>query len=294
MKRLNCPCCESVLTFLVEKDFVEYLCEACDHTYFTSEREITAHDYEKSTKYADYYSGKPPFLWYHKRALKAVKAIPFSPRVLDFGCYDGFFVKRMLDNGIDAYGCDWNNQALATGGELFGIADRLSRDGEGVYDAITALEVIEHFEDPNVFMSIVTRRLKSDGFLIISCPNKNAVYRPSTDAPPHHFSRFSTKSLATLVARYGYDLCVHNVEYSFAQLLRNFIGDRMRSGSTNIEVDFHKERIENGIAYNLARGLANRIIPAIGILALPIDVMMRIIGRPYIAQLLIARKREVA
>jgi len=270
------------------------LCEACDHTYFTSERSITAQDYEESNKYADYYSGDPPYLWYHKHALKVTKSIAQEARVLDFGCYDGFFVKRMLDNGIDAYGCDWNREALAAGGKKFGIADRLMHDAEGSFDAITSLEVIEHFEDPNIFMGLVTGLLKDSGQLILSCPNKNSAYRPSTDAPPHHFSRFSANSLATLIGRYGYDVRVHKVEYSFLQMLRNYAGDRMRSASTNIDGDVERKDVENGLLYITLRQMANKIIPTLNALSMPMNIGMWALGKPYIAQFLVAKKRSMS
>ena len=290
MKTAVCPCCTQPLTLVDQGEYIEFLCSHCDHTYFKSERGITAKDYENSDKYADYYTGTPPFLWYHKKALNAVQALPKESRVLDFGCYDGFFVKRMMDNQINAFGCDWNSKALEAGGKRFNIANRLGHDGEGVYDAVVALEVIEHFEDPNVFMEVASKLLTKGGSLFLSCPNKNAVYRPSTDQPPHHFSRFSTKSLATIVTRYGFEVTRQEVEYSFPQMTRNFIGDRMRSRSTNVDDNPKPEKIEDSGLYTALRKAANKIVPVAETVSSPLSVVMKALGKPYIAQFLEAKK----
>ena len=285
-----CPCCTHPLGLIGQDDYTEFFCGNCDHTYFVSEHGITAKDYEDSDKYADYYTGEPPFLWYHKQALKAVRTLPVGSRVLDFGCFDGFFVKRMIDHQVDAYGCDWNSKALKAGGARFDIADRLSLDGEGIYDAVVALEVIEHFEDPNVFMDVVSRLLTKGGSLILSCPNKNAVYRPSTDVPPHHFSRFSTNSLKTIVSRYEFEVGRQNVEYSFPQMTRNYVGDRMRSRSTNVAAGPAPGKVEDSGLYVGLRKAANTIVPIAETVSIPLSFMMKTFKKPYIAQFLEAKK----
>ncbi|SMX45312.1 class I SAM-dependent methyltransferase [Octadecabacter ascidiaceicola] len=291
MKSTDCPCCTQPLSLVGQGKYTEFLCSECDHTYFKSESGISAEDYENSDKYADYYTGAPPFLWYHKQALKAAQTLPRGSRVLDFGCYDGFFVKRMLDNDVDAYGCDWNLKALEAGGRKFDIGNRLSSDGEGLYDAVIALEVIEHFEDPNVFMEVASKLLKSGGSLFLSCPNKNAVYRPSTDQPPHHFSRFSANSLETIVSRYGFDVTRQEIEYSFPQMTRNFIGDRMRSRSTNVDESPKPGKVDDSGLYVTLRKTANKIVPIAEAVSTPLSAVMKAINKPYIAQFLEAKKK---
>ena len=289
----NCPCCSADLQFIQEDPYLEFVCANCDHIYFVSPNSITSSDYEDSEKYQDYYSGKPPFLWYHKHALHAASKLGAKARVLDFGCYDGFFVRKMIDAGVDAFGCDWNNKAIAAGKSKFRLEDRLSSEIDDTFDAVVALEVIEHFEDPNVFLEIASKKLKKGGSLIISCPNKNSVYRPSTDSPPHHFSRFSKRSLLTILEAQGYSVEVHEIEYSFIQMARNFIGDRLRASSTNVDaVSNHAQtRVKsNSSTYNWLRNFANISVPIVGKILKPIDLIMKLFNLPYIAQFVVARK----
>lgn len=45
---------------------------------------------------------------------------------------------------------------------------------ESQYDLVTAMEVIEHVADPQAFIDDLAARLKPDGLLILSTPNKTA------------------------------------------------------------------------------------------------------------------------
>ena len=45
---------------------------------------------------------------------------------------------------------------------------------EGQYDLVTAMEVIEHVADPQAFVDHLAARLKPEGLLILSTPNKTA------------------------------------------------------------------------------------------------------------------------
>jgi 2-polyprenyl-6-hydroxyphenyl methylase/3-demethylubiquinone-9 3-methyltransferase len=44
----------------------------------------------------------------------------------------------------------------------------------GQYDLVTSMEVIEHVADPQAFTSALANRLKPDGLLILSTPNRTA------------------------------------------------------------------------------------------------------------------------
>lgn len=289
MTTLACPCCEAQMPLVTDGDYPEFFCSNCDHVHFENPAGISAEEYENSEKYQDYYSGQPPFLWYHKQALQILGDMPPGRRILDFGCFDGFFVRSMRDAGLDAYGCDWNRLAVARGKEAFGLEDRLSRDPDGTYDVIVALEVIEHFTDPRAFFAAITPHLAPDGMIVLSCPNKNALYRPGTDCPPHHFSRFSMNSLRTAVEAHGFSTLTQRAEMSSFQLLRNFIGDRMRKQHA-----FQKAHDtaggSRGERYQTLRWAANAGAGASRIALMPVDAVLRAAGQRYLAQLIWAKR----
>lgn len=281
-----CPCCGTPPNLVDNAGYAEFACTNCDHVWFESDTKRMSHDiYENSVKYQEYYVGKPPHLWHHRKALDYILRHKPDARLLDFGCFDGFFVKRMLDAGIDAYGCDWNRTATEYGAAEFQLGDRLSRDPDGLFDAIVALEVIEHFENPQDFIDIVRPHLASEALLILSCPNKNALYRPRTDAPPHHFSRFSKSSLRHLLERNHARILCHEHEMSSFQLLRNALGDTIRQ---NVPL-LGEEGAEAGDAHGLRnlKQLANALSGAASLVSRPIDIVMHGLGFAYISQFVV-------
>lgn len=244
--------------------------------------------YENSEKYETYYVGNPPFQWYHRKALQYLQRTACGKRVLDFGCFDGFFTAKLVEAGFDAHGSDWNRKAIAHGRKVHGLGDRLFRDPHGQYDAIIALEVIEHFTDPNDFLYVVLHHLAPDGALIISCPNKNSLYRPKTDAPPHHFSRFSQKSLVSLLDRHGLQVEIHEREMSTFQLLRNFIGDSMRRDAPLLNED-SEPKITSAHIHSL-KLVANRIANTASLVLRPVDSLAHALGLSYLSQFVVAKR----
>lgn len=286
----QCPCCLELGKLVVAAAYTEYICDGCRHTWFVSPHAaVDQKNYENSEKYDEYYVGKPPFLWYHKKSLEYLLRNAPEARILDFGCFDGFFTKRLVSSGLNAFGCDWNRRAIEYGRVEFGLDERLKRDPEGLYDVIVALEVIEHFEDPNVFFDIVLPHLSRSGTIVLSCPNKDSVYRPKTDAPPHHFSRFSNESLATLSERRGFVIEIHNNEMSSFQLMRNILGDVIRSDvpllGKNSEPSDKANTRRLKYAANQVSGLASLALKLI-------DIPLHAFGFSYLSQFIVIRKKQ--
>jgi SAM-dependent methyltransferase len=283
-----CPCCGLHAELVGHSAFSEYYCNACDHTFFSASCSVNASNYTESAKYQDYYVGASPNLWYHRIALNLIKQY-FGAKVLDFGCFDGFFVRRMVDCDIDAWGCDWNHLAIARGREAFELGDRLQTSFDCSFDIVTALEVIEHFEDPRDFMELVSKLQRVDGLLVLSCPNRNAIYRPRTDEPPHHFSRFSTNSLKNLVEQYGYEVMQQETEISVYQLLRNYVGDQIRGERSDLEEKGASN--QRGASYKFLRTSANVLSILMIPLLVPVDFFLKTLGVRYLSQVLIARRK---
>lgn len=101
--------------------------------------------------------------------------------ILDLGCGNGSLVKRLLDDGFNAYGTDASesgiNLASQSYPDRFALQD-LSKDelpekfSELTFDTIISTEVIEHLYDPRKFASFCKTILKENGGgeLIITTP----------------------------------------------------------------------------------------------------------------------------
>jgi len=88
-----------------------------------------------------------------------------------------------------------NISYLAMDGCLLGFKD-------SIFDIAVSLEVIEHLEDQDKFVSEVKRVLKNDGIAIISTPNKEVVKIEGTALNPSHIKELTFKEFKKMLNKY--------------------------------------------------------------------------------------------
>lgn len=100
-------------------------------------------------------------------------------RILDLGCGTGAWLERLADNGFkNLHGVDADTsqntgiRATVTQANLDapGWEEKL-----GNYDLITAIEVLEHLENPGQFLTQITYLLDDNGQLLLTTPNVHSV-----------------------------------------------------------------------------------------------------------------------
>lgn len=100
-------------------------------------------------------------------------------RILDLGCGTGAWLERLADNGYEnLHGVDADTdqnagiRATVTQANLdaAGWEEKL-----GSYDLITAIEVLEHLENPGQFLTQVAHLLNDHGQLLLTTPNVHSV-----------------------------------------------------------------------------------------------------------------------
>lgn len=100
---------------------------------------------------------------------------------LDVGCGAGLLAEPLSRLGARVTAVDAAPELIeaalahASGAELaidyrVGGVEQIG----GQYDLVTSMEVIEHVADPQGFVEALARRLKPDGLLILSTPNRTA------------------------------------------------------------------------------------------------------------------------
>jgi SAM-dependent methyltransferase len=119
----------------------------------------------------------------HESLFKRIGSLPgIGPDtpVLDLGCGSGAWLNRLSRNGFRVlHGVDQSPPDAPIGNAIVRSAD-LERDddlglGEKAYDLITAIEVIEHLENPGKLFSHVARHLADSGFFLMTTRNINSV-----------------------------------------------------------------------------------------------------------------------
>jgi 2-polyprenyl-6-hydroxyphenyl methylase / 3-demethylubiquinone-9 3-methyltransferase len=106
-------------------------------------------------------------------------------KVLDVGCGAGLLCEPLARLGGDVTGVDAapENIAVAAAHANAGGLKIEYRAGEigqqklGLFDVVTSMEVIEHVADPAAFLTQLLARLKPDGLLLLSTPNRTAASR---------------------------------------------------------------------------------------------------------------------
>ena len=119
----------------------------------------------------------------HESLIEKVLQIPVNleTSVLDLGCGSGAWLARLVRHGFtDLRGVDNGSMVpMAAGsGYTCSQADLDHPDlglGDAKFGLITAIEVIEHVENPGHLLGHVRRHLAADGYFLLTTPNVHSV-----------------------------------------------------------------------------------------------------------------------
>jgi len=113
----------------------------------------------------------------YQRALKLAN-VRSGAKVLDIGCKHAFLCDYLAEKGMncDYYGLDISGKVIESVKHkkgTFQTCDIMKGlpFGDGQFDYIFCLEVLEHVENPTFLLNQFERVLKDDGMLLLSVPN---------------------------------------------------------------------------------------------------------------------------
>jgi len=145
-------------------------------------------------------------------------------RVLDLGCGNGTLTARLHSAGYEVTGVDHSSSGIALAREAHpGISfarhdlhDDLPASHVGKYDAVVAVEVIEHLLLPRRLVEAATAALRPGGTFVVTTPYhgylKNLMLALTDKFDEHwaplrdygHVKFFSRRTLTQLFQEYGY------------------------------------------------------------------------------------------
>ncbi len=187
-------------------DITEHRCRQCGLLYFLPAAAGSEDLYRQLQELPWYYSeGK----WEHHAALRD---IPANAAVLEVGCGFGSFLDLVQERRhADAKGIDLSSAAIEVAQSqrrpvaVEDVVDLAAREPE-TYDVVCAFQVLEHVADPRKFLDACVRLLKPGGRLCIGVPNNDGYLGKQQldvallNQPPHHITRWGTRTLTSLVS----------------------------------------------------------------------------------------------
>lgn len=137
-------------------------------------------------------------------------------KLLDVGCSTGWFMQHAKSKGLDVYGVELSKYAVDKAISALGkehVQNSLLEEStfkENDFDIIYSNQVIEHTPDPVLFLSVITKYLKSSGILVLGTPNGDslAMHRLGGNwasvQKPDHIVFFNPTNLRSTLEKQGY------------------------------------------------------------------------------------------
>ncbi len=153
-------------------------------------------------------------------------------RVLDVGCGNGRYIRRMNSLGWRCEGVEFNETAVnvcrQAGLKVFHGELKNAHFADDFFDLVTARQLIEHLPDPIGFVQEITRILKPGGRFVVITPNNLSLgkklfgKRWFANEVPRHLVLFNADSLSMLLTKYGYRLVSRQTSSSPKMLLNSW------------------------------------------------------------------------
>ena len=150
---------------------------------------------------------------------------PPPARVLDVGCFGGYFMTMLKSAGYDVHGVEASEAIASYAREKTGLPIKAGMYvkemfGHEEFDVITLLHVFEHMPDPVDTLSIVRYHLRHGGFVVIDVPSlRNPLmllysltrinyivtrFRAWSAINPQHIAYYRPDSLRRVLGRAGF------------------------------------------------------------------------------------------
>lgn len=178
-----------------------FKCDKCYYEfYYPFDIEGDGEFYHQLGKLSWYYMNDK---WEHQASLKFITQ---NSKVLEIGCGNGAFLRKLKDRGIEAEGLELNTDAVKKCQKnslrvYEKTIEDFSQDKKNeLYDIVCSYQVLEHIVKPKQFLESAISVLKPGGLLIIAVPNNDSFIKedifPILNMPPHHFGLYGKNHLS--------------------------------------------------------------------------------------------------
>lgn len=252
----NCDFCGNLSDFLYQinrfqKPFSVYRCSQCGLIFQNPIPDVS----EIETFYEQgYYEGTSNFSYEDERKTEQFSfyvwnarikklnqsILSFSPNqdknFLDIGCSFGGLLKAAEKKGFCSYGIELSDFSRTVSDGFF--PGRVFKNfleanfTSNFFDAITLIEVVEHLENPSVYLEKIYQLLKPGGLVLIQTANMDGLQAKKAGETYHYFLPghlfyFSKKNLEMKLKEIGFKKVkfFHPVEFGLIPKLRKSRGN---------------------------------------------------------------------
>ncbi|MFH1539163.1 MAG: class I SAM-dependent methyltransferase, partial [bacterium] len=189
-------------------------CDSCGFVFsdspFTPEQLLDAYSQVVDERYT---RERPARMATFRRSMDLIGRHAERGRVLDVGCYTGFFLEVCRNRGWEVAGVEPSHWAVerarSRGLDIFRGSLHEADFPEKHFDLITLWDVLEHFPNPREAVRLVNRLLRPGGRLFLTTFDISS--RPARLLGPRypmlaraHVSYFSTETLGGLLESEGF------------------------------------------------------------------------------------------
>lgn len=188
---MRCKLCESQRMSLFHKGVRDNAkidvmrCDSCGLLQLSSFDHCSRQFYEKTgmrqeqyNAITDSYENQNWELWIEEtlpddsRRYEALKNLLFRKDVLDFGCGNGGFLRKVISGDVRSVaGIELDKESRERLSlEQITVYPSISK-AKGSYDVITMFQVIEHLDEPALILKQIYDKLRDRGYLIVETPN---------------------------------------------------------------------------------------------------------------------------
>lgn len=231
----NCPLCKAAETdpFLTctdhlvsRKKFQLFRCRNCsfvftndypgenDSALYYESDEYISHTDSHKTLFEKIYRQARNIMLKRKRKVVCKSSGLSAGNILDIGCGTGHFLNEMKQSGWQVTGVEINRKAREYAAENFSLKVippiEITSLPDKTYDSVTLWHALEHLHNPDEWLGVIKRLLKTGGKVIVALPNClsfDAAHYGSEWAAwdvPRHLWHFSPVTFDLLIRTAGF------------------------------------------------------------------------------------------
>lgn len=236
---MNVKFSDKVINNLISQtNYIElYKCPKCKLGIFYPLLNGTSEFYQELQNSIQYYEDDK---WDFHEALKDVEG---NQSVIEVGCGPGNFLIKCIEKGINAYGTEYNQEAIRIA-ENRGITilnENDLKDKGGTFNIVFCFHVLEHVKEPGDFINFLKELVKPGGKICISVPNQAGPLKyidPCImNMPPHHLTRWELKTFKEIakkmdleIVRIAYEpLLLSNHSYYSYHFFKSFLKSKTKA-----------------------------------------------------------------